>query len=424
MRIEAGEMTEGMQPRRGVNRKFRQQLETEVKAWEQDGTITSEQSRNILSKYVVVSPLYGKLVVIIATLGAILTGVGIILFVSANWQEIPRIGKLVLLIALVLVTYFIGYWLKYERDFPRIGGALIFVGTMVFGAAIFLVGQQYDMPVDDPRLLTWWFLGVIPLAYFTRSKAVLTLAILAALGGLGYKAANWLEDVRYGQYAVFAFYLVLGLALYGIGSVHNWFERLRLYTSRYQIFGLILVFGVLYVLSFKGFYWDRAMDKFDASQLPTQFIVTFSIAAAIAVLSTLYSLFRYIKNKQLSGAYYCDLLAAIALTAVGYLALYLPFSSPTTYAVIFNVVMFALVFGLLFIGYFREVQYLVNLALVFFGLGVIGRYFDLTWELLPRSVFFVVGGLLLLVGGWLLERLRRKTLEKMRAQEVSYENET
>jgi uncharacterized membrane protein len=417
-------MTEEKQPRRGVSRKFRQQLEVEVKTWEQDGTITREQSQTILSKYVVVSPLYGKLVVIVATLGAILAGVGIILFVSANWQEIPRIGKLVLLIVLVLVTYFIGYWLKYERDFPRIGGALIFVGTMVFGAAIFLVGQQYHMPVDDPKLLTWWFLGVIPLAYFTRSRAILTLAILAALGGLGYKTANWMEGVRYGQYAVFAFYLVLGSAVYTIGSIHNWFERLKLYTSRYQIFGLILVFGVLYVLSFKGFYWDRTIDRFDASQLPTQFIITFSIAAAVAVICALYSLLRYLKDKQLSGMYYSDLLAAIVLTAVGYLALYLPFSSPATYAVIFNVVMFALVFGLLFIGYLREVQYLVNLALVFFGLGVIGRYFDLTWELLPRSVFFVVGGFLLLVGGWLLERLRRKTLEKIHAQEVSYENET
>ena len=417
-------MTEEIRPRRGVSRKFRQQLETEVKTWEQDGTITSEQSQTILSKYVVVSPLYGKLVVIVATLGAILAGVGIILFVSANWQEIPRIGKLVLLIVLVLVMYVLGYWLKYERDFPRIGGALIFVGTMVFGAAIFLIGQQYHMPVDDPRLLTWWFVGVIPLAYFTRSRAILTLAIFAALGGLGYKAVNWLEVVDHGQYAAFAFYLVLGSALYAIGAVHSWFERLKLYTTRYQIVGLILVFGVLFVLSFQGLFSERAMDQFDAAQLPMQFIVTFSIAAAIAVMCALYSLFRYLNNRQLSGAYYGDLITAIVLTAVGYMALYLPFSSPATYAVIFNIMLFALVFGLLFVGYLREVQYLVNIALFFFGLGVIGRYFDLTWELLPRSVFFVLGGLLLLIGGWLLERLRRKTLEKMQAQEVSYENET
>ena len=166
------------------------------------------------------------------------------------------------------------------------------------------------------------------------------------------------------------------------------------------------------------------MDQFDAAQLPMQFIVTFSIAAAIAVICAIYSLFRYFKIKQLSSAYFGDLLAAIVLTAVGYLALYLPFSSPAAYAVIFNIVLFALVFGLIFLGYLREVQYLINIALVFFGLGVIGRYFNLTWELLPRSVFFILGGLLLLVGGWLLERLRRKTLEKMQAQEVLNENET
>lgn len=417
-------MTEERQPRRSVNRRFYKQLQTELEVWRQHGTITNEQAETILSQYIVLSPLYGRLIVILVTLGAILAGVGIILFVSANWQEIPRVGKIVLLMALVVATYLPGYWLKYKRNFSRAGGALIFVGAMVFGAAIFLVGQQYHMPVDDPKLLTWWFVGVIPVAYFTRSKAVLTLAILAALGALGYKTAQWLDGVHDVQYAFFAFYLMLGLVLYGIGSMHSRFERLKYYTSRYQGFGLILLFGIMYVLSFKGIYRESALTNWDFLALPSVFAVTFHIAAALAVICAIWGFAIDVNRKHLSYKLSSDLVAIVFFVAMGYLALVLPFTSLASYAVIFNLVLFAGIFGLIFLGYFRGVSSLVNIALIFFGLAVIGRYFDFAWELLPRSVFFILGGFLLLGGGMLLERLRQKTLRQMQAIEVADESET
>ena len=417
-------MNSERQPRRSVSQKFHKQLETEVEAWKQDGTIASEQAQEILSQYVVVSPLYGRLVVILVTLGAILAGVGIILFVSANWQEIHRPGKIVLLMALVVATYFAGYWLKYERSFPRTGGALILVGAIAFGAAIFLVGQQYHMPLDDPKLLTWWFVGVIPVAYFTRSQVILALAILAALGGLGYKASDWLDGVRSEEYAFLAFYLVLGLLLYGIGSVHYRFERLRLYTPRYQVFGLIVLLGTLCVLSFQGIYRERALEAWDPLTLPSAFAIAFHVTAALAVVCAIWSFTIDANRKHLSCILSGDLAAMVFLVAVGYLALFLPFTTPAPHAIIFNLVLFAGILGLIFLGYFKGVGYLVNLALVFFGLAVIGRYFDFTWELLPRSAFFVLGGFLLLGGGMLLERLRRRTLWQMQAIEVADESET
>jgi uncharacterized membrane protein len=322
-----------------------------------------------------------------------------------------------------VATYLSGYWLKYEKSFPRAGGALIFVGAMVFGATIFLVGQQYHMPVDDPKLLTWWFVGVIPVAYFARSKAVLTLAILAALGGLGYKTAQWLDGVRYEYYAFFAFYLMLGLVLYGVGSVHSRFKNLKYYTPRYQGFGLILLFGVMYVMSFKGIYRESALTNWDFLALPSVFVVTFHIAAALVVICAIWGFALDLNRKHLSYKLSSDLVAMGFFVAIGYLALVMPFTSPASYAVIFNLVLFAGIFGLIFLGYFRGVSSLVNIALIFFGLAVIGRYFDLTWELLPRSVFFILGGFLLLGGGMLLERLRRKTLQQMQAVEVVDESE-
>lgn len=417
-------MTKEKQLKRSVSRRFYKQLKTELEAWKQQGTVTTKQAETILSNYVVVSPLYGRLIVILVTLGAILAGVGIILFVSANWQAIPRVGKLALFLAMVVAILWPGYWLKYEKSFPRAGGALIFVGAMVFGAAIFLVGQQYHMPIDDPNLLGWWFVGVIPLAYFTRSRAILTLAILVALGGLGYKLSHWLAGVHDAHYAFLPFYMVLGLVLYGIGAVHSRFERLKLYTLRYHIFGLIVLFGVLYVLSFKGIYGVHALADWAPLELPSAFAIAFHIAAALAIICAIVSFAIDMNRKRLVYTFLSDLAGMVFLVAVGYMALFLPFKSPASYAITFNLVFFAGIIGLIFLGYFRGDSSFVNIALIFFGVAVISRYFEFAWGLLPRSIFFILGGLLLLGGGMLLERLRRRTLKRMRAMEVIDESET
>ena len=42
---------------------------------------------------------------------------------------------------------------------------------------------------------------------------------------------------------------------------------------------------------------------------------------------------------------------------------------------------------------------------------VISRYFEYSWGLLDRSMIFVAAGAILLIGGFLVERGRRKMLE-------------
>lgn len=413
------------QTRRSVSRKFLKQIEAEVAVWKQRGTITPEQANSILSQYVVVSPLYGRLIVILVTLGAILAGVGIILFISANWQEIPRAAKIVLMIVLVVALYVLGYWLKYEKSFPRAGGAIIFVGAMAFGASLFLVGQQYHLPLDDPRMMIWWFIGVIPIAYVTRSRAVLILAVLAGFWGLGYKIFDWLDGMQWAEYAFFAFYLALGLALYVIGTVHSHYRRARLYAPTYTFFGLLLVFGVTYILSFKDIYSEAGMVRsWDFTDLPLAFIITFNITVAVAIFGAVWGFLLHTKQKEASAKNWADMIAVIIFAAISYIVITLPFSGAAAYAVIFNILLFGGVIGLIFLGYFRGSGLLVNMGLLFFGLGVIGRYFDFAWDRLPRSAFFIVGGVILLAVGILLERLRRKTLQRMKAIEVSDEEET
>ena len=78
-----------------------------------------------------------------------------------------------------------------------------------------------------------------------------------------------------------------------------------------------------------------------------------------------------------------------------------------------NVLLVAEIIGVVWVALRKRQRELLNVGVVFFALQVVTRYFDFGWQLLDRSLFFIVGGLLLLGGGWLLERQRRHLLHDM-----------
>ncbi len=83
-----------------------------------------------------------------------------------------------------------------------------------------------------------------------------------------------------------------------------------------------------------------------------------------------------------------------------------------------NLVYAAGIVGVIILGYVRRNSTYINIGLLFFVLDVIARYFDVFWKLLPRSVFFIVGGLILLSGGVFLEKKRRKVLALFNMRET------
>ena len=96
------------------------------------------------------------------------------------------------------------------------------------------------------------------------------------------------------------------------------------------------------------------------------------------------------------------LMAGITLTTI-----YIP-ASENTYMIFFNIIFLGLLTLLLYVGYSTENIGIVNTTMFWFVLLIFARYFDFFWELLPRSLFFMLGGLVLLVISVILERKRRE----------------
>ena len=85
----------------------------------------------------------------------------------------------------------------------------------------------------------------------------------------------------------------------------------------------------------------------------------------------------------------------------------------TGYAIVFNVAYFAISAGLVTRGYLRGDERYINAGLLTVAIGLLTRYIDVFWSLLAGSLFFIIGGLVLLAVAFGLERARRGLVRSM-----------
>src|SRR5207247_897586 len=120
---------------------FAERLAPEVEAWRKEGLIRDEQEQPILQRYgsAAGAGRRARVAGVLAFLGALLLGIGVILLFASNWRGITGSVKLIAIFAAVAAAYGGGYWLRYERhDLRKTGTALLFLGALLYGAALFL----------------------------------------------------------------------------------------------------------------------------------------------------------------------------------------------------------------------------------------------------------------------------------------------
>ena len=419
-------MESGQFEKRSADRRFLEHLPDEVNYWQGRGIIAQEQGRAIIDSYEMpdtARAAHGRLVTILAILGSVLVGLGVILFFASNWQEISREVKLALMLVTVPTAYGIGYWLRYFRGYQRVGTATLFLAGIVYGAAIHLVAQAYNIPVNHPNLFLFWFLGVIPLAYVTRSEFILVLGIGLFLGAVGFRLPVWLEDTELIPFRVFPLYLVLGLMLWALGKAQSRFQLTGVYSRAYEVLGILTAFAALYLLTFR-FWWEELFGRpITTGAVTNEFWLMLYIAAALVVIAFVFALAVRQRQRLSLHTLPYEGVAALLLLATAYLVVFLPFiGGDLLYPLLFNFLFLVGIVGLVFLGYFRGQELFINLALIFFTVDVVTRYFEYSFELLDRSTVFIVAGIILLLGGFLLERGRRQVVNRLRAQEVSNES--
>jgi uncharacterized membrane protein len=115
---------------------------------------------------------------IILTIGAVLVGAGIFSFIAANWSQMAKFTKVFIIVAAMLFSYFLGWYFEEKKHLLRTGRALILLGTIIYGAGIFLTAQIFNIRANWPDGLILWMIGVMAIAYARQIYGLFYFAIV------------------------------------------------------------------------------------------------------------------------------------------------------------------------------------------------------------------------------------------------------
>ena len=392
------------------DRDFSTRLTAEVSQWVADGIIDSETADRLVSRYPnEPDNRRSRAGGLIALLGALLMGAGAIAFIASNWSAISPLAKLAILMTSLVGTASGGYRLRFGTSrLTGTGSALLFLTTPLYGACIFLTASSFQMPIDTPELLFIWAAGVIPVAVICESKAQWLVALMILITAIGWTATIWMQEtVPWLLVVLFCFGIILhaGGKLLGAYPVTQQFQQIT------RVTGLLVVQLVLIPLGFV-----RLMDGIDTHGvrgattdgllIPTAVVVT---AAALICVAAFRVTTKAAEDRIQLG------LCLIGLVVVSS-PIFIVAISTTLWSVFINALMLMIVIGLIIQGFHNRDAVAINVAILSFVTQIACRYGELFWGQIPPEVFFTILGLMLLLGGMLIERGRKRLISGMGAE--------
>lgn len=430
-------------------------LQQEVRGWEQDGLVSHDQARAILARYTPESSGVSWGVILFSCLGAVIVGLGIILLLAYNWDQIPKYAKLGIVMGSVLAAHAVGLRLFARNDrWQSLGEGICLLGTMLFGAGIWLVAQIYHMDEHFPNAFAIWGFGALALSLAMPSlpQAVLASVLLTIWCGserVAFETVLWpvplilvacLGSLAYVKRSRLLLAVVIPSVLvsYGFslptGGDHGWmlFSALlslaalclaasylvRCYgsfpaaSSVLWVYGGAVFMGMLYLLCFPAmahefFRWQR--EAMTAKRLLYAVIPLILTIGAWLTVGRLLLTGKLVKQEGDAGL----TLALVPLTVL--LAV---FNLMVTHHVEgwvvagpFNLVFIGLTVSMMARGCQQGLLNQTVLGSLLLILLVIARYFDLFESQLIRGLVFVVMGGVLLMEGILYSRAKRQKVQ-------------
>ncbi|MCR4263339.1 MAG: DUF2157 domain-containing protein [Candidatus Roizmanbacteria bacterium] len=382
-----------------------------IDQWVQRKVITQDQAR-IMRNDISESKKERSsvnIIVALSTIGAIALGLGVIMFVASNWEQIGAFAKVLLLTAATVGVSVLGYALTYEyKNYVHVGKSLVFLGSLLYCATIFLVAQIYHVNAHNHWLILLCLIGIAPLVYITHEKVFTVLLSIGFYIWLGFVALRSFSfgDVEEVVIGIPVLLLTASIGLFYAGGFHYLIERFRSIARIYRLSAIAVGGLALLILTFEGVTGD--VEYFDLSRETMRAFGQLTVSTlVVAVISGIAGFVYFFRNPSKSTTVMWETAIPVAILVIS--SMYLLFPRTTdVFTYLFNILYIGLTLVVLLVGYKREDMRLVNNGVFFTSIFIIVRYFDLFWDLFDRSIFFIFGGVLLVVGGFILESQRRK----------------
>jgi uncharacterized membrane protein len=209
-------------------------LRDQIGTWLDEGLIDAGQAEALRARYPVSDQDTPWSRIIVSSVGAIVFGLGIILFFAYNWADMHKVTKLALVFGAVLATHGTGFYLSASADAKRsLVESLHVMGTMLFGAGIWLVAQIYHIDEHYPNAFFVWGIGALALAWAMPSVAQGLMAVLLVFLWGSFEVFDFSSPTHWGSWVVLLGVLPLA-----------WMQR-----SRVLLFFALVAFITLFVFS-------------------------------------------------------------------------------------------------------------------------------------------------------------------------------
>jgi hypothetical protein len=443
-------------------------FETYLTRWQTAGILDGATARHIRaweSEQKKPSGLRWQVLVVLI-LGAILLACGVALFVSAHWDKIGPGTRFAVVLGMVSFFHLGGSWAR--KRFRVLSTALHAVGTLSTGAAIYLVGQIFNIEEHWPAAVLMWALAALAgwILLHDEAQQTLTLLLFPAwlLSEFSYYAEGHIgENVYAGRFLVvwavlyltffigskrkivhgilFAVAAIAGTA--GAGALlqgwRSWGDQ------SYLSLGL-RTWGWVFIAAIPLFF---AVFKIFKSVIPVAAAICFSIALPWCQRTWTQN-YDYgvvhgssVHDEPSLAAY--ALIAAFSIFIIWWGFRHLSNTLVGMGVVWFAVAAFVFSFSNIFGDFSRVLisqileagaaifvvwwgvhlasKVLVNLGIVGFAIVVGWFYYSDIFDKFGRSLGLIGLGVLFLAGGWVLEKWRRKLLAGMGKADVSDEEE-
>ncbi|MFC2114313.1 DUF2157 domain-containing protein [Bacteroidota bacterium] len=389
------------------------------------------------------------LFIVFGILGAILIGLGIILIIAHNWDELSQVVKTIFAFLPLIVGQLVcGFTLIKRKDsvaWVESSTAFLFFSV---GASISLVSQIYNIPGNLSSFLLTWMLLCLPLIYVMKSSMASLLYIIGITyyavqtGYWTYPASesyfywillfvslphyyllykkkpesnfmffhNWLIPlsviITLGTVAknteelMYIAYFSLFALFYLVGSL-EFFIQQKPRNNGFKIVGLLGTIVLLLILSFDWFWADLKTKDFQFMD-----VITSPEFSASAILTLFAGTLLYIQqmNKKFKD------INPIILVFILFIITFLIGLFSSISVVLINLFVFAI--GILTIkdGAKQDHLGILNFGLLIITALVVCRFFDENISFVIRGILFLTVGVgFFVVNYWMIKK--RKTNE-------------
>lgn len=383
-----------------------------------------------------------RLFIVFGILGAVLVGLGMILIVAHNWDELSRGTKTFLAFFPLLVGQLLcGYVLIKKNDstgWRESASSFLFFSI---GAILALISQIYNIPGETDSFLLTWMLLSLPLIYVMKSSTtslfylcgityyaahlgywsypssdsylywLLLLGILPHYYLLYWKkphgnfmfSHNWIIPLSVvvslgtlaketGELMFISYFSLFGLFLI-IGNL-DFFKTQKLRNNGYKILGSLGTMVLLLTLSFDWFWLELREENFQFLSL----IVTPEFFSS-AIITLLAGWFLYLEVKNIRDI---SLLSGVFILFIPTFiwGVFLPFA-----VVLINVYVLAIGISKIRKGAKQDHLGILNYGLLIITALIICRFFDTDISFVMRGMMFLIlGGGFFVTNFWMLKK--------------------